>query len=110
MGMGVGVAPVPVAKLTVDKLAHAISELTGNVQMQSKAASIGKHIRSQNGVERACEFIYRVLANFPKQSMTYFIKVFTTDRSKASLNHHSSVFIQLLGSSGKTQEVELTDG
>ena len=57
--LGVGPRPIPRSKLTVKNLAAAFEEVTGNPVMQEKASTLGKMIRSENGLENAMRLIER---------------------------------------------------
>jgi sterol 3beta-glucosyltransferase len=55
--LGVGPAPIPQKKLTVETLAAAIETAVTNKTMQTKAAELGEKIRGERGVETAVNFI-----------------------------------------------------
>jgi sterol 3beta-glucosyltransferase len=58
--LGVGPAPIPQKKLTVENLAAAIETAVTNKPMQAKAAELGKKIRSEDGVQTAVNFIEKL--------------------------------------------------
>jgi sterol 3beta-glucosyltransferase len=60
--LGVGTRPVPLKKLTVDRLVAAIERLTGDEQMRSRATLLGQRLRDEDGVGRAVEIIERYLS------------------------------------------------
>lgn len=55
--LGAGPAPIPQKKLTVDNLSAAIREALKNSKMRAQAELIGQAIRSENGVQRAIDFL-----------------------------------------------------
>jgi UDP:flavonoid glycosyltransferase YjiC (YdhE family) len=55
--LGVGPAPIPRSKLTVDRLAHAIQESVTNTAMRQRAAELGAKIQAEDGVANAIEII-----------------------------------------------------
>ncbi len=59
--LGVGPAPIPLKRLTSEKLADAISTATSDTYMQQRAAALGERIRSEDGVTRAVEVIEHYL-------------------------------------------------
>lgn len=59
--LGVGPAPVPFSKLTVENLAHAIQMMNGDTEMQQRAANLRDMMAAENGVTRAVEVIRRYL-------------------------------------------------
>ena len=54
--LGVGSAPIPQKKLTLEALARALTEVT-TPDMQRRAAELGERIRAEDGVARAVEII-----------------------------------------------------
>jgi sterol 3beta-glucosyltransferase len=59
--LGVGPRPVPLRRLTVDRLADAIQQAVSDKVMQEKATRLGKRIRAENGIARAVEVIEQVI-------------------------------------------------
>jgi UDP:flavonoid glycosyltransferase YjiC (YdhE family) len=59
--LGVGVEPLPRSALTADKLASAITEVVSNQTIQAKAAALGVHIRSEDGLSNAVSAIQECL-------------------------------------------------
>lgn len=57
--LGVGSAPIPQRKLTAEKLAAAIRDVTTNHEMQQRAELLGAKIRAEDGVANAVAFIER---------------------------------------------------
>ncbi len=55
--LGVGPEPIPRKKLTVERLAAAISRAVTDSEMRRKAASLGEQIRVENGVSTAVEIL-----------------------------------------------------
>jgi sterol 3beta-glucosyltransferase len=55
--IGVGPRPVPVAKFTVDALADAIRRAMTDQHMRTTVAALGRRLRAENGVDRACDLI-----------------------------------------------------
>jgi sterol 3beta-glucosyltransferase len=60
--LGVGPAPIPQKKLTVDKLTDAIRVATNDVGMAQRARALGEKICAEDGVARAVEVIEAGLA------------------------------------------------
>ena len=58
--LGVGLAPIPRSKLTVDRLAQAIQEAVTNTAMRQRAAELGSKIQAENGIANAVEIIERI--------------------------------------------------
>ena len=56
-GLGVGPAPIPRQKLTVDRLAQAIGQAVTEEGMRRRAAGLGARIRREDGVGRAVAII-----------------------------------------------------
>jgi UDP:flavonoid glycosyltransferase YjiC (YdhE family) len=55
--LGVGPAPIPRSKLSVERLAQAIQEATTDTRMRQRAADLGVKIRAENGVANAVKII-----------------------------------------------------
>jgi UDP:flavonoid glycosyltransferase YjiC (YdhE family) len=51
--LGVGPRPIPRKRLTVDRLARALADATGDEAMRERAASLGAEIRAEDGVGNA---------------------------------------------------------
>jgi sterol 3beta-glucosyltransferase len=60
--LGVGVAPLPRRKLSLDTLAERLERLLGDRSIQAKAAALGEQIRAERGVEAAVTWIERFIA------------------------------------------------
>lgn len=60
--LGVGPAPVPQGRLTVERLAGAIQRAVTDENLHQRAASLGETIRAEDGVGRAVAFINRQLS------------------------------------------------
>lgn len=58
--LGVGPAPIPRSKLTVDRLAQAIQEAVTNTAMRQRAAELGAKIQAEDGVGNAVKIIERI--------------------------------------------------
>jgi len=58
--LGVGPAPIPRSKLTVDRLARAIEEAVTNTAMRQRAAELGSKIQAEDGIANAVEIIQRM--------------------------------------------------
>ena len=58
--LGVGPAPIPRSKLTVDKLAQAIQEAVTNSSMRQRAADLGAKIQAEDGIANAVKIIQRL--------------------------------------------------
>ena len=58
--LGVGPAPIPRSKLTVDRLAGAIQEAVTNTTMRQRAAELGSKIQAEDGIANAVAIIQRI--------------------------------------------------
>jgi len=59
-GLGVGPAPIPRSKLTVDRLAHAIHEAVTDIGMRQRAAELGANIQAEDGIANAVKIIKQI--------------------------------------------------
>lgn len=59
--LDVGPVPIPFSKLTVENLAHAVQTMSGNTEMQRRAANLRDRMAAENGVLRAVEVIQHCL-------------------------------------------------
>lgn len=59
--LGIGPAPVPRSKLTVDKLAYAVRIMAEHGPMRARAAALGAQVRLENGVNTAVGMIDQLL-------------------------------------------------
>ena len=59
--LGVGPAPIPQKRLTVDNLAEAIRQIATDSEMRQRAASLGEKLRAEDGVGNAIEVINQYL-------------------------------------------------
>jgi len=55
--LGAGPRSIPRNKLSVERLAEAITTAVGDGDMRRRAAALGRRIRAKNGVQRAVELI-----------------------------------------------------
>lgn len=60
---GAGPAPVPQRKMTVERLSAALIEATQSPVIQHAAATLGEHIRTEDGVANAVAWIQRCAAS-----------------------------------------------
>ena len=58
--LGVGPAPIPRRKLTIDRLAQAIQEAVTNITMRQRAAELGSKVQAEDGIANAVEIIQRI--------------------------------------------------
>jgi UDP:flavonoid glycosyltransferase YjiC (YdhE family) len=58
--LGVGPAPIPRQKLTVDRLAEAIQQAVTDKEMHQRAAYLGAKIQAEDGIACAVEIIQQV--------------------------------------------------
>lgn len=58
--LGVGTKPIPRKRLTVEKLANAIREVTTNQGMRQRAEKLGKQIQAENGIKSAVEILNKL--------------------------------------------------
>lgn len=61
--LGVGSPPIPLKRLTADRLATAIEQLTSDHGMRSRAARLGSLLREEDGVGNAVQIIERYLSD-----------------------------------------------
>jgi sterol 3beta-glucosyltransferase len=59
---GAGPQPMPAKKLATDRLASAIQTANNDTDMRTRAAELSEQIAQENGADRACEQIERILA------------------------------------------------
>lgn len=59
--LGAGMEPIPAKGLTTDKLAEAIERVTSDPKMRRRAESIGRLIRSEDGVGNAVQVVKQYL-------------------------------------------------
>jgi sterol 3beta-glucosyltransferase len=57
--LGVGPAPIPQKRLSVDHLCTAIHQVMSDAPMRQRAEALGQRIRNEDGVARAVDFIHR---------------------------------------------------
>ncbi len=57
--LGAGPEPVPLRKLTAEKLAEAIDQAVNDSAMRARCRELGKKIDAEDGVDRAVDFIVR---------------------------------------------------
>jgi hypothetical protein len=55
--LGVGPAPIPLRKLTVDRLSQALQTVVNDPIMRQSAADLGSNIRAEDGVASAVEVL-----------------------------------------------------
>jgi sterol 3beta-glucosyltransferase len=60
--LGVGSQPIPHKKLTPEKLAAAIREVTTTPAIQQKAAALGEKIRQEDAVAATVAFVEQYMA------------------------------------------------
>jgi len=58
--LGVGPAPIPRSKLTVDRLAQAIQETITDTAMRQRAAELGEKIQAEDGIGNAVKIIEQI--------------------------------------------------
>jgi UDP:flavonoid glycosyltransferase YjiC (YdhE family) len=61
--LGVGPEPIPIRKLTSDRLANAIKWAVSDDEMDASAASLGERIRAEDGVKNAVQVIEEIKRN-----------------------------------------------
>ncbi|MDP1572349.1 MAG: glycosyltransferase [Vicinamibacterales bacterium] len=59
--LGVGPAPIPVAALTAERLAEALTTLTTDPAMRARAAQVGAVVRAEDGVGDAVRALLRMV-------------------------------------------------
>lgn len=64
--VGAATAPVPFRHLSADRLARAIREAAGSVELAHRAAALGAQVRAENGVARAVDVINGLGAGRPQ--------------------------------------------
>lgn len=65
--LGVSPPPIPHRRLTAERLARALQQLTGDTTLRERAASLGEEIRAEDGVGEAVRFLTRALQNSPRR-------------------------------------------
>jgi sterol 3beta-glucosyltransferase len=63
--LGAGPKPVPVGRLSTEKLAAAIDAATGSQDMRRRAEDLGGRLREEKGVEKAVAVLERMVAEWP---------------------------------------------
>ncbi|UCD23738.1 MAG: glycosyltransferase family 1 protein [Gemmatimonadota bacterium] len=58
--LGVAAKPIPIKKLSADRLITAINYVTNDVDMRKRAVAVGERVRSEDGVGRAVELVERL--------------------------------------------------
>jgi sterol 3beta-glucosyltransferase len=58
--LGVGPAPIPRQKLTVERLAQAIGQAANDREMRQHASSLGSTIRAEDGIARAVAIMQQI--------------------------------------------------
>jgi sterol 3beta-glucosyltransferase len=58
--LGVGPAPIPRQRLTVERLAHAIEQAVEDQTMRQRAADLGAKIRVEDGIGRAVAIVQQI--------------------------------------------------
>lgn len=58
--LGVGPAPIPRRKLTVERLAQAIQEALTDQTMRQCAANLGSRIQAEDGIARAVAVLQQI--------------------------------------------------
>ena len=66
--LGVGPKPIPRRRLTVDRLAEAISRAVSDAAMRERAARLGERIRAENGIARAVAIIEQWRSRAPDRA------------------------------------------
>jgi len=59
--LGVGPEPIPMKKLTAERLANAIEAAVSQPEIKRRAASLGEAIRAEDGVGNAIEILRECL-------------------------------------------------
>ncbi len=59
--LGVGVKPIPAKWLTADRLAESIQRAAGEAQIRQRAESLGRLIRSEDGIGNAVKIVKQYL-------------------------------------------------
>ena len=65
--LGVGPKPIPRHRLTVERLANAITEAVTNPAIRSRAAELGRKIRAEDGIGNVVDVIERFMAHRANQ-------------------------------------------
>jgi UDP:flavonoid glycosyltransferase YjiC (YdhE family) len=55
--MGVGLAPLPYARLSAEALAERLATVTQDQAMQARARQVGERIRAEDGLAKAVKVI-----------------------------------------------------
>jgi UDP:flavonoid glycosyltransferase YjiC (YdhE family) len=59
--LGVGPKPIPHRKLTIERLADAMTEAVTNPGIRQRATELGMKIRAEDGIANAIEVIHQVM-------------------------------------------------
>lgn len=59
--LGVGPKPIPQSRLTAEALSEAFTVMLNDREMRLRAASLGEHIRAEDGVGRAIRFLHALM-------------------------------------------------
>ncbi len=62
--LGAGPDPIPIKKLTAERLATSINVAVNSAEIQERASVISERIETENGVANAVELIERLLSQF----------------------------------------------
>jgi sterol 3beta-glucosyltransferase len=65
--LGAGVAPIPQAELTAERLAAALSALTADPSFRARAAALATVIRAEDGTGTAAALVDRYLGGFKRR-------------------------------------------
>ncbi|MCA0173064.1 glycosyltransferase, partial [Bacillus sp. RAR_GA_16] len=58
--LGVGTAPIPREKVTVEKLASAVSQMLQPAMIET-ARKLGKQLQKENGARETAQYLHRFL-------------------------------------------------
>jgi UDP:flavonoid glycosyltransferase YjiC (YdhE family) len=59
--LGVGPKPIPRCKLTIERLADAMTEAVTSSEIRQRAVELGRKIRAEDGIANAIEVIHQVM-------------------------------------------------
>lgn len=59
--LGVGVAPIPIKRLTAERLAAAIDQMVNDTAMRERAAQLGAALRQEDGIGEAVRCVQRLV-------------------------------------------------
>jgi UDP:flavonoid glycosyltransferase YjiC (YdhE family) len=79
--LGVGPSPIPRSKLTTETLMHAITTTLTDQRIKKCANSLGKRIRAEDGVQKACKILHTYLYGIKNRKQDDYYTVTSENHS-----------------------------